>query len=159
MITADPQRRVSTLARILDHVSRSAPEADRDLLLALAPVVYGDMPDPLALRLSPEAVSARLAGIFRFIARTMPPADWPGPNATPFLGPPATALVKQLGLGQRKKPASHGRDGLNRLGVWPAGHRFGVVSPPYPSSPCCQHAIPAGPAGRIVVRRTSRSGC
>jgi len=74
MITADPQRRVSTLARILDHVSRSAPEADRDLLLALAPVVYGDMPDPLALRLTPEAVSARLAGIFRFIARTMPPA-------------------------------------------------------------------------------------
>jgi glutamate dehydrogenase len=74
MITADPQRRVSTLARILDHVSRSAPEADRDLLLALAPVVYGDMPDPLALRLSPEAISARLAGIFRFIARTMPPA-------------------------------------------------------------------------------------
>ena len=74
MITADPQRRVSTLARILDHVSRTAPDADRDLLLALAPVVYGDMPDPLALRLSPEMISARLAGIFRFVARTMPPA-------------------------------------------------------------------------------------
>ena len=59
MITADPQRRVSTLARILDHVGRTAPDADRDLLLALAPVVYGDMPDPLALRLSPEAISAR----------------------------------------------------------------------------------------------------
>ena len=74
MITADPQRRVSTLARILDHVSRTAPDADRDLLLALAPVVYGDMPDPLALRLTPEHISARLAGIFRFVARTMPPA-------------------------------------------------------------------------------------
>ena len=74
MITADPQRRVSTLARILDHVSRTAPDADRDLLLALTPVVYGDMPDPLALRLSPEMISARLAGIFRFVARTMPPA-------------------------------------------------------------------------------------
>ena len=74
MITADPQRRVSTLARILDHVSRTAPDADRDLLLALAPVVYGDMPDPLALRLSPETIAARLAGIFRFVARTMPPA-------------------------------------------------------------------------------------
>ena len=74
MITADPQRRVSTLARILDHVGRTAPDADRDLLLALAPVVYGDMPDPLALRLSPEMISARLAGIFRFVARTMPPA-------------------------------------------------------------------------------------
>jgi len=73
MITADPQRRVSTLARILDHVGRTAPDADRDLLLALAPVVYGDMPDPLALRLSPEMIAARLAGIFRFIARTMPP--------------------------------------------------------------------------------------
>ena len=56
MITADPQRRVSTLARILDHVSRTAPDADRDLLLALTPVVYGDMPDPLALRLSPEMI-------------------------------------------------------------------------------------------------------
>src|SRR5262245_20404711 len=74
MITADPQRRVSTLARILDHVGRSAPEADKELLLALAPIVYGDMPDPLALRLTPEQVSARLTGIFRFIARTMPPA-------------------------------------------------------------------------------------
>ena len=41
MITADPQRRVSTLARILAHVGRTAPDADRDLLLALAPVVYG----------------------------------------------------------------------------------------------------------------------
>ena len=74
MITADPQRRVSTLARILDHVGRTAPDADRDLLLALAPVVYGDMPDALALRLTPEAISARLASIFRFVARTMPPA-------------------------------------------------------------------------------------
>ena len=74
MITADPQRRVSTLARILDHVSRTAPDADRDLLLARTPVVYGDMPDPLALRLSPEMISARLVGIFRFVARTMPPA-------------------------------------------------------------------------------------
>ena len=74
MITADPQRRVSTLARILDHIGRTAPQADRDLLLAIAPVVYGEMPDPLALRLSPEAVAARLAGIFRFVARTMPPA-------------------------------------------------------------------------------------
>ena len=26
MITADPQRRVSTLARILDHVGRTAPD-------------------------------------------------------------------------------------------------------------------------------------
>ena len=74
MITADPQRRVSTLARVLDHVSRTAPTADRDLLLALAPVVYGDMPDPLALRLTPDAIAARLASIFRFVARTMPPA-------------------------------------------------------------------------------------
>jgi hypothetical protein len=74
MITADPQRRVSTLARILDHVGRTAPDADRDLLLALAPVVYGDMPDALALRLSVEAIAARLAGIFRFVGRTMPPA-------------------------------------------------------------------------------------
>ena len=74
MITADPQRRVSTLARILDHVGRTTPDVDRELLLSLAPVVYGDMPDPLALRLSTEAISARLAGIFRFVARTMPPA-------------------------------------------------------------------------------------
>jgi len=74
MITADPQRRVSTLARILDHVGRSAPEADKELLLALAPIVYGDMPDPLALRLTPEQIGARLTGIFRFLARTMPPA-------------------------------------------------------------------------------------
>ena len=74
MITADPQRRVSTLARILDHVGRTAPDADRDLLLALAPVVYGDMPDRLALRLSPEMISARLAGTSASSRATMPPA-------------------------------------------------------------------------------------
>jgi glutamate dehydrogenase len=73
MITADPQRRVSTLTRIVEILGQDAAE-DRDQLLALAPVVYAAMPDTLALRLAPEAVAERVRRIFRFVARTMPPA-------------------------------------------------------------------------------------
>jgi glutamate dehydrogenase len=74
MITADPQRRVSILSSIIDILAREASPEDRDLLLQLAPVVYKEMPDSLALRLPPEALAARIQGVFRFVARTMPPA-------------------------------------------------------------------------------------
>ena len=74
MITADPQRRVSTLAAITDILARDAAPDDCDLLLALAPVAYAEMPDSLALRLPAEALAARIDGMFRFVARTMPPA-------------------------------------------------------------------------------------
>ena len=74
MITADPQRRVSILSRITDIIAREAAPGDRDLLLSFAPVVYGAMPDSLALRLTPEHIAARIFRMFEFVARTMPPA-------------------------------------------------------------------------------------
>ncbi|MFN8060530.1 MAG: NAD-glutamate dehydrogenase [Vicinamibacterales bacterium] len=74
MITADPQRRTSTLAQVAEIVARDARPDDRELVLALAPVLYAEMPDALALRLSPDAIAQRLARAFKFIARTMPPA-------------------------------------------------------------------------------------
>jgi glutamate dehydrogenase len=74
MITADPERRVSTLRNIVDILDRSAPPEDGALLRAFAPVVYEQMPDSLALRLSPDALAARIARYFRFVARTIPPA-------------------------------------------------------------------------------------
>ena len=74
MITADPQRRVTTLAAITDILARDAAPDDRDLLLSFAPVVFAEMPDSSALRLTPAALAARIQEYFRFVARTMPPA-------------------------------------------------------------------------------------
>jgi glutamate dehydrogenase len=74
MITADPQQRVFTLGNINEILARTAPADDRDLLLAFAPVVYEEMPDALALKLSPDALALRIRRYFHVVARTMPPA-------------------------------------------------------------------------------------
>ncbi|HEY7055373.1 MAG TPA: hypothetical protein VH458_02550, partial [Vicinamibacterales bacterium] len=74
MITADPQQRVSTLQNIIAALDRSVPAEDRELLREFAPVVYERMPDVLALKLSPDALAARIRWDFQFVARTMPPA-------------------------------------------------------------------------------------
>jgi glutamate dehydrogenase len=74
MITADPQQRVSTFATINEILARTTSPEDRDLVLALAPVVYEEMPDALALHLPAEALAARIQRYFGFVARTMPPA-------------------------------------------------------------------------------------
>ena len=74
MITADPGRRRSVLDEVQAILAREAPPDDRDLLLSLAPVVYADMPDAMALGLPPDAVAARVREYFRFVVRTMPPA-------------------------------------------------------------------------------------
>jgi glutamate dehydrogenase len=74
MITADPQRRVSTLAAIQDILARDSSPEDRELILSFAPVVYAELPDSIALRLPAAALAARIREYFRFIARTMPPA-------------------------------------------------------------------------------------
>ena len=74
MITADPGRRRSVLDEVQAILAREAPPEDRDLLLSLAPVVYADMPDAMALGLPPDALAARIREYFRFVVRTMPPA-------------------------------------------------------------------------------------
>ena len=74
MITADAGRRRSVLDDVQSILAREAPPEDRDLLLSLAPFVYSDMPDAMALVLSPDAVAARIREYFRFVVRTMPPA-------------------------------------------------------------------------------------
>ncbi len=74
MITADPQQRLATLQHIVEILDRAAPGDDRDLLLAFAPVVYDQLPDSLALRLSPDALASRIRRYFAFVAKTMPPA-------------------------------------------------------------------------------------
>ena len=85
MITADPGRRRSVLEEVQAILAREAPPEDRDLLLSLAPVVYADMPDAMALGLSPDAVAARIREYFRFVVRTMPPGApaLPGPPRDP----------------------------------------------------------------------------
>src|SRR5258708_3405716 len=74
MLTADPQRRSATLAEVTEILKREAAPEDRDLLLALAPVMFVEMPDRLALGLTPPALAARIRSHFRFIAREIPPA-------------------------------------------------------------------------------------
>jgi glutamate dehydrogenase len=73
MITADPQQRASKLAQITD-ILQHADAADQPLLAGLAPVVFAEMPDSLALGLSPEVLAARIRGYLEFIAHTVPPA-------------------------------------------------------------------------------------
>jgi glutamate dehydrogenase len=58
---------------VLEILRRGASPEDRDLLLSFAPVVFEEMPDRLALCLSPSALAARIAEHFRFVAREMPP--------------------------------------------------------------------------------------
>jgi glutamate dehydrogenase len=74
MIHGDPQQRAARLAEVMDILGREAPEADRGLLLALAPVVFAEMPARLALDLSASVVARRLHAHFRFVAREMPPS-------------------------------------------------------------------------------------
>ena len=74
MITADPAQRAARLALTLEVLRAKAAPEDRDLVLALAPVVLEEMPDRLALGLAPEALATRLLSHFRFMAREIPPA-------------------------------------------------------------------------------------
>jgi glutamate dehydrogenase len=73
MITADPRQRELRLEQIKEILERNAAPEDRELLLALAPVLFAETPDRLALSLSPQALVARLQDHFRFVAREIPP--------------------------------------------------------------------------------------
>ncbi|MCK6681269.1 MAG: NAD-glutamate dehydrogenase [Thermoanaerobaculia bacterium] len=74
MITADTGRRQSILSEVQTILAREASPGDRDLLLSLAPIAHSNMPDAMALGLSPEAIAARIHEYFHFVVRTMPPA-------------------------------------------------------------------------------------
>ena len=60
MFTADPGRRRSVLEEVQTILLREAAPEDRDLLLSLAPFVYADMPDAMALGLPSVAIPAVL---------------------------------------------------------------------------------------------------
>jgi glutamate dehydrogenase len=74
MSTVTPPLRVARLEEVMDVLRRAAPPEDRELVLALSPVIFEDMPDRLALGLPAPALAARLLAHFRFIAHEMPPA-------------------------------------------------------------------------------------
>jgi glutamate dehydrogenase len=74
MITSDPHQKDARLAELLDILGKRAEPADRDLLLAFAPVVLAETPDRIALGLSMEALAARTLEQFHFVVREMPPA-------------------------------------------------------------------------------------
>ncbi len=74
MITSDPVRKAEVLSQALQILSRKAEAADKDLILAFAPVILGETPDPIALRLKPEALAERILRGFHFIAREITPS-------------------------------------------------------------------------------------
>jgi glutamate dehydrogenase len=103
MLTGDPQRRASTLADVAEILRREAASEDRELLLALAPVLFAEMPDRIALGLAPTALAARIRSHFRFIAREIPPAfqlyrGLPGIHV--WARNPGEAEAVSLGAGQ-----------------------------------------------------------
>jgi NAD-specific glutamate dehydrogenase len=73
MMTADPQQRAARLVAVTEILRGQAAPEDRDLVLALAPVVFAEMPDRLALSLSPADLAARILDHFRFLASKIPP--------------------------------------------------------------------------------------
>ncbi len=74
MITADPGRRAARLEEIRELVARRAAPEDKELLLAFAPVVFGGLPDRIALGVPAATLATRLLEHFRFVVREMPPA-------------------------------------------------------------------------------------
>ncbi len=74
MITTNPAQKKQVLSQVLEILSRKASPADRDLVLALAPVILDETPDRIALTLKPEAMAERILRHFRFVAREMPPS-------------------------------------------------------------------------------------
>src|SRR5262245_52074754 len=74
MVTSDPQQRAARLTELQQVLAAEAPPEDRELLLSFAPLVFAELPDRLALELSPVALAARMRDHFRFFAREIPPA-------------------------------------------------------------------------------------
>ncbi len=72
MITVDPKGRVDRLQALTEALKRDAPPEDRDLLLQLAPSLFAEMPDRIALGLPLPALLGRLQSHFRFLVREMP---------------------------------------------------------------------------------------
>src|SRR5262245_31564682 len=103
MLTTDPPLRAARLAQLLELLRQNAAPEDRDLVLALAPVVFQEMPDRLALGFSAPALANRLLSHFRFIAREIPPAHQlyrglPGIHVSAHN--PAEAAAAAMGGGQ-----------------------------------------------------------
>jgi len=73
MITSDSEKREKTLSRILAILDDRTSEEDCSLIRSFAPVVFAEMPDRIALQLSPECLAERILNHFHFVAREMPP--------------------------------------------------------------------------------------
>ena len=57
MITIDSEKRDKTLSRILGILDDRTSGEDGNLIRTFAPVVFAEMPDRIALRLSPECLA------------------------------------------------------------------------------------------------------
>jgi glutamate dehydrogenase len=103
MLTQDPHGRADRLRSILGILERDSRAEDRALVLQLAPVLFSELPDRIALALPVPALAARLLSHFRFVARSMPPAHQlykglPGIHVTVYN--PGEEEARRLGGGQ-----------------------------------------------------------
>ncbi len=74
MITADLDKRKEKLSRICEILGECASPEDLPLVLSFAPVVFAATHDRIAMDLPAEAMSERILGHFKFIAREIPPS-------------------------------------------------------------------------------------
>src|SRR5262245_12415959 len=74
MITMDPKGRADRQSALLDILKREASAEDRGLVLQLAPHIFADTPDRIALGVPLPALAARMLAQFRFVVREMPSA-------------------------------------------------------------------------------------
>jgi glutamate dehydrogenase len=103
MITADPKGRAERLQALLDVLGRDASAQDRELVGQLAPSLFADMPDRIALGLPLPALAARVLSHFRFVVREMPPAYqlYKGlPGIHVWARNPSEEEARQIGGGQ-----------------------------------------------------------
>ena len=112
MLTADPQGRASKLAELMDILRRDTPAEDRDLVLALAPVMFADMPDRLALGL-PVQASGRPHPLPLPLRRPRDPARPSSstrdcPASTWARGAPSEAEARAIGAGHGLPLEIHG---------------------------------------------------
>ena len=73
MTTAEPQRRAELASDVQRLLGERSDPKERELLLTFASIVLPEIPDSMVLRLSPQALAARISGYFDFATKTIPP--------------------------------------------------------------------------------------
>jgi glutamate dehydrogenase len=75
MMRVSPDERANKIDDILDHLRRTKPGEDWDLLSSFTPVVFAALPDWMALGIPTPELADRLSDNFLFFAKELPPPN------------------------------------------------------------------------------------